>query len=144
MMLRLLALTFILVTTNAACAPAGPWVKLRGETFTVEIADDAEEMQLGLMFRDSMAADHGMIFIYQDEGLRSFWMKNTRLSLDILFFNSERELVDWHVDVPPCKTPQCPSYPSQVPARYVLELNAGKAAELGVEKGDILEWSLDH
>jgi len=141
-MFRFIALALVLVTTGAACAPQPPWVKLGGEYFTVEIADDFQEMQLGLMFRDSMAQDHGMIFIYTDEAPRSFWMKNTRIPLDILFFNTQLQLVDWHADVPPCKTPQCPSYPSQEPAHYVLELNAGKAAELGVKKGDVLEWSL--
>ncbi len=139
---RTAALALLFVTTSVACAPQPPWVQLRGEFFTVEVADDFEEMRLGLMFRESMADDHGMIFIYPDEGRRSFWMKNTRIPLDILFFDSDLTLVDWHADVPPCKTAQCPSYPSEVQAQYVLELNAGKAAELGVTKGDRLEIQL--
>ncbi len=138
--------TFLLILVallSVSCAHGGPTVTLRGETFQVEVADEPDEMALGLMFRTEMPADHGMIFIYPDEAQRSFWMKNTRLSLDILYFSSDLKLVDWYADVPPCKTPQCPSYPSRANnVRYVLELNAGKAAQIGVQKGDELTLNL--
>ena len=116
---------------------------LKGEKFSVELAETSEKQALGLMFREEMAEDHGMLFIFPAEGMRSFWMKNTRIPLDILYFDAELKLVSVSENARPCKTRNCPTYPSKGPARYVLELNAGKAAELGVQPGDLLELRLD-
>lgn len=126
-----------------ACATGEPWVELRGERFTVEIADDQEEQRRGLMFRDSMERDHGMLFIFPNEAPRGFWMRNTRIPLDILYFDAELRLVSVAANARPCKTERCPSYPSEGPAQYVLELNAGIAGELGVTRGDVLSLHLD-
>jgi uncharacterized membrane protein (UPF0127 family) len=120
-----------------------PHVVLKGEKFSVELAETSEKQALGLMFREEMAEDHGMLFIFPAEGMRSFWMKNTRIPLDILYFDAELKLVSVSENARPCKTRNCPTYPSKGPARYVLELNAGKAAELGVQPGDLLELRLD-
>ena len=120
-----------------------PHVKFKGERFTVEIAQTADKQALGLMFREEMADDHGMLFIYPVEGMRSFWMKNTRIPLDILYFDAELKLVSVTENAQPCKTRRCPSYWSSGPAKYALELNAGKAAELGARPGDPLELHLD-
>ena len=70
-------------------------------------------------------------------------MKNTRIPLDIFYFDQELKLVSVSENTQPCRTQRCPNYPSTGPAKYVLELNAGKAAELGVQAGDILELHLD-
>jgi uncharacterized membrane protein (UPF0127 family) len=121
----------------------GPYVELRGERFMVEVADTADKRSLGLMFRDSMPDDHGMLFIFPGETRRSFWMKNTRIPLDIIYFDSNLVLVSVSENTPPCRTLKCPAYPSDGPAKYVLELNAGKAAELGVKSGDVLKLHLD-
>ena len=121
----------------AGCASAsGPWVELGGQRYTVEVADDHAERARGLMFRDSLPPDRGMLFIHEAEMPQSYWMKNTRIPLDILYFDSERVLVSQQRNVPPCSLGNaCPSYPSDEPARYVLELNAGTAEELGLEDG---------
>ena len=112
------------------------WVELSGQRFQVEIADDDIERARGLMFRDAMDANRGMLFIHEREMPLAYWMKNTRLPLDILYFDNERKLVSQQRDVPPCSSgSRCPSYPSNVPARYVLELNAGQAAKLGLKVG---------
>jgi len=116
---------------------------LNGESFTVELAETTEKQALGLMFRDSMPDDHGMLFLFPSEARRSFWMKNTRIPLDIFYFDAELALVSVAVNAAPCRTSRCPSYPSAGPAKYVLELNAGKATELGVQPGDVLELHLD-
>ena len=94
------------------------------------------------MFRDSMPDDHGMLFIFPGETRRSFWMKNTRIPLDIFYFDRNLALVSVSENTLPCRTRKCPSYPSDGPATYVLELNAGKAAELGVKSGDVLKLHL--
>ena len=75
--------------------------------------------------------------------MRGFWMKNTRIPLDILYFDAELKLVSVSENARPCRTQRCPGYLSAGPAKYVLELNAGKAAELGVQAGDVLELHVD-
>jgi len=119
------------------CASAGaPWVELGGQRYSVEIADDDAERARGLMFRDEMAGTHGMLFIHEREEPQSYWMKNTHIPLDILYFDNARRLVSQQRDVPPCSLGDaCPPYPSNAPARYVLELNAGEAARLGLQDG---------
>lgn len=126
----------------AGCASAGSganWVELKGKRFTVEIADDETERSRGLMFRDELAADSGMIFIHDDEAAQAYWMKNTKIPLDILYFDRSLRLVSASERVPPCSAgDQCPPFPSTGPALYVLELNAGMVESLGVKPGDEL------
>ncbi len=136
-------LCILMIASCVACSADGPSVELGGRTFSVEIADTQEEQALGLMFRDSMPADEGMLFIFPNEAPRSFWMKNTRIPLDIMYFDKELRMVSVSADTPPCRVSRCPSYPSVGPAMYVLELNAGKAAGLGVGPGATLKLSLE-
>ena len=138
-----LLLCVMMLTACTACASGEPGVVLGGKRFTVEIADTQEKHALGLMFRDSMPADAGMLFIFPNEAPRSFWMRNTRIPLDIIYFNKNLELVSVSADTPPCKVRQCPGYPSAGPAMYVLELNAGMVADLGVGPGARLTLDLD-
>ena len=134
---------FLTVLLCSSCMAKGPYVTLKGQKFTVELAETQEKQALGLMFRDSLPQDHGMLFVFPGEARRSFWMKNTRIPLDIFYFNSKLELVSVAEDARPCRTRNCPPYPSEGPAQYVLELNSGKAAELGVKAGDVLELHLE-
>ena len=136
-------LCLLMLITCAACVAGGPSVEIGGKHFKVDIADTRDKQALGLMFRESMAADHGMLFIFPTEAPRSFWMKNTRIPLDIMYFDEDFKLVSISADTPPCKVTRCPSYPSAAPAKYVLELNAGTASELGVGVGDRLVVDLD-
>ena len=126
-----------------SCMAQDPYVVLKGERFTVDLAQTSEEQSLGLMFREEMSDDHGMLFIFPVEAMRNFWMKNTRIPLDIFYFNADLELVSVSENARPCKTRRCPTYPSKRPAMYVLELNAGKAAELEAQPGDRLELHLN-
>ena len=127
----------------SSCIAQEPHVVLNGESFTVELAETAEKQALGMMFREELADDHGMLFIFPVEGMRSFWMKNCRIPLDIFYFDADLKLVSVSENARPCKTQRCPTYPSKGPAKYVLELNAGKAKELGTQTGDVLELHLD-
>lgn len=118
------------------------WVELAGKRFQVEIADNDAERARGLMFRDSLAAGSGMLFLHDQEEPLAYWMKNTRIPLDILYFDSSRRLVAQQRDVPPCTLGDgCPPYPSNAPARYVLELNAGQAAAMGLKDGVRITFS---
>ena len=143
MKLRLLPIILLLLFSTASCSSDEPRVRLQGEWFSVELATNDKERSMGLMFREEMADNHGMLFIFPTENWRSFWMKNTRIPLDIFYFDEELKLVSVSENTPPCRTERCPSYPSKGPARYVLELNAGKAQQLGVKPGDVLELDLD-
>lgn len=137
----LLAWTSIVAT---ACAGGGPWVELAGERYSVEIADDDAERARGLMFRDSLPKSQGMLFIHDGEERQAYWMKNTRIALDILYFDDGLRLVSQQRDVPPCSAgDRCPPYPSRKPARYVLELNAGEAARIGLQDGATLRLGPD-
>ena len=129
-------LLLVLMSLLSGCASAGSWVELGGQRYKVEVADDDAERARGLMYRDAMDAGRGMLFIHDAEEPQAYWMKNTKIPLDILYLDDDRKLVAQQRDVPPCSLGDaCPSYPSDAPARYVLELNAGEAARLGLKDG---------
>lgn len=132
----LMLVTLGLVMSIQACAAKGSSVELKGKTFSIEIADNDASREHGLMDRTEMAADHGMLFVFQDDIPRAFWMKNTKIPLDMLFFDADRRLVSVQHNVPPCTADPCPAYSSGAPARYVLELNGGEAQKIGVTAGD--------
>lgn len=137
--LLIAALVAFMSLLTTACASSSTWVELAGERFAVEIADDDEERARGLMFRDALADGHGMLFIHDREERQAYWMKNTRIALDILYFDAALRLVSQQRDVPPCSAgDRCPPYPSGKPARYVLELNAGEARRMGLQDGAVL------
>ena len=136
-----LSLLPLLLALSACASARTPWVEVGGERFQVEVADDDAERARGLMFRDAMADDHGMLFIHDRQEPQAYWMKNTRIPLDILYFDRDRRLVSQQRDVPPCSLGDaCPAYPSSAPARYVLELNAGQAAKLKLQDGAVLRF----
>jgi uncharacterized protein len=116
-------------------------VALKGSKFTVEIADNDDERMRGLMYRESMAPDAGMLFIFDNLAPQSFWMRNTLIPLDIMYFDQDRRFVSGHFHVPTCKHggERCPNYPSEGDAQYVLELNAGVGAALNLQPGDVIE-----
>jgi uncharacterized membrane protein (UPF0127 family) len=100
--------------------------------FTIELADTPGARSRGLMFRESMPADHGMLFDFQTEQPVAFWMKNTPLPLDMVFIDGTGTVVQVAADTTPHSEA---SIPSRRPVRAVLELNAGTAARLGIGPG---------
>lgn len=128
-------LFFLLLLPLSACSSGGSYVELGSQTFHVEVRDDAAGRQMGLMYREEMADDQGMWFVFEEEKPLSFWMKNTLLPLDILYFDNNMELVSIQKNVPPCRSTRCPSYPSEGPARYVLEINAGLSDRFSFQAG---------
>jgi uncharacterized membrane protein (UPF0127 family) len=113
-----------------------------GFSLTAELAVTDEERQLGLMFRDEINWDQGMLFVFEEEGIRSFWMKNMRISLDFLWLNKEKRIIHIETHVPPCKKEPCPSYSPRVPAMYVLELKAGSVEKNQLKLYDKIEFIL--
>lgn len=100
-----------------------------------EVADSPDERRLGLMHRTAMEADHGMLFVYPDEALRSFWMKNTQIPLSIAYLDATGRIV--HIaDMVPFDTR---AVPSQRPAQFALEMNKGWFGRHGVKVGQKVE-----
>ncbi|MFH1284899.1 MAG: DUF192 domain-containing protein [Candidatus Peregrinibacteria bacterium] len=104
----------------------------------IEFAQTDEEISRGLMNRESMPEDYGMLFVYDTSEQRSFWMKDTEIPLDIVFIDENFNIsnIQGHTE-PLSQTP----IPSVEPARYVLEVNAGFADEWGIKKGDIVQFT---
>jgi len=108
-----------------------------------ELATTPESRTRGLMERPTMAADEGMLFIFEVAQPLSFWMFNTLISLDIIFADAARRITFIHASVPPCRPPlRCPTYASHGLAQFALEVNAGTVAKAGLGVGDELRWKL--
>ena len=116
-------------------APPESEVTLAGAKLDVYVADTPEERQLGLGGRDYLPPDQGMLFIFPEDGTHSFWMKDMRFPVDILWFSSDGRIVTIVSNVSPDTYPDKIFGPKE-PARYVLEVNAGFVAQNGVEIGD--------
>jgi len=102
-------------------------LKLGSQTLTVEIADTNEKTSQGLMYRKELPEGTGMLFIFPDEQVRSFWMRNTFIPLSIGFFNAKKELIDIQDMDPSLSEMQTdlPTYVSKGPAQYALEVPKG-------------------
>lgn len=133
----------VLYLGHGAIAQHEQQVCFQKRCFSVEIADESDEQQRGLMFRKTMPEDHGMLFVFQKDARYAFWMKNTKISLDMIWLDSSRHVVHIAADVPPCEQDPCAVYSPGKPARYVLELNAGAAEKWGIKVGDNLEFYLN-
>ena len=102
-------------------------------SFTIEIADDPSERSAGLMFRESMDDDHGMLFVFSESRPVAFWMKNTTMPLDIVFIGEDGKVLDVLPGEPFSEAPVSPGPAVQV--RFVLELRRGIAQKAGIEDG---------
>jgi uncharacterized protein len=103
----------------------------------IEIADDDARRTQGLMYRDSMAENRAMLFVLPDEREQSFWMKNTIMPLDIIYVNAKKQIVSTQKNAVPYSED---SIPSNGPARYVVEVNAGFCDRHTIKPGDHIEW----
>lgn len=106
-------------------------------TFQAEIADTPSERQRGLMFRQSMGAREGMLFLFPNESQRSFWMRNTYIPLDMVFIKADRTILGIVENAEP-ETDTSRSVPGS--SQFVLELNGGVAAELGIAAGQAVTF----
>lgn len=104
----------------------------------IEIAETDFETQTGLMYRKSMAKNQGMLFVFPDERLHSFYMKNTEFALDLVFLKEDLRIASFQENAKPFDESPLSS---QVPIKYVLEINAGLAQEWLLEVGDKMTYS---
>lgn len=105
--------------------------------FTVEVAETPEQQAQGLMFREALAGNRGMLFPYDPPRAASFWMKNTLIPLDMIFIRPDRTIGRIAANTVPHSLEPVPSLE---PVSAVLEIRGGRAAELGIRVGDRVEW----
>ena len=129
-----LGLAAISLSACASVAKDGAWVELKGKRFGVEIADDETERARGLMFRDSLPPNHGMLFIFEVEEVQAFWMRNTTIPLSIAYADASGRIVRI-ADLEPLDERPVTSI---APSRYALEMNRGWFAAHGVVPGDAI------
>ena len=135
----ILVLTFLLIVYSPRDVKASKLSfisETKNKQITVEIADSPMERAIGLMNRDSLDENSGMIFVFNNEGIRSFWMMDTLKPLDMIFVSQDLEIVHIHHNVQPCVDDPCKTYSSIKPAKYVVEVNGGFAEEHGIKIGD--------
>ncbi|HPC83222.1 MAG TPA: DUF192 domain-containing protein [Thermoanaerobaculaceae bacterium] len=112
-----------------------------GATVKLELAVTDQDRALGLMFRDVVPPDTGMLFIFSEDGIWPFWMKDTFVSLDLIWLDASGTVVEVRTDVPPCRLDPCPSYAPAAQSRAVLEMVAGSAVRHGIRPGTTLRFS---
>ncbi len=137
-----------LITTRSSSPPVPTYGEYEVRKITiddvmlnVEIADDSEKIQRGLMYRDMLPENQGMLFIFDEERKYQFWMMNMKINLDMMWLDSNGKVVHIVEDAAPCidsaHTSQCTYNPDE-PAKYVLEVNSGFVQEHGITEDSIM------
>jgi len=126
--------------TTTAAASAQRIILPDNFVVSVEVAANEELRSQGLMYRDQLAENRGMIFLFQQPGEYPFWMKNTFIPLDMIWMDAQHRIVHIAHDVQPCKADPCPNYPPNAQASSVLELAAGVAAKHHLADGNVLRF----
>ena len=151
---RFARFAFVIVVSLTASLPAGdreaaagtefllPIRTPSGTTIQAELADTPQKRAIGLMYREALPENHGMLFIFGEAQPWTFWMKNTRMPLDIIWLNEQKTIVHIEANAPICTRTDngCPQYQSNEPAMYVLELVGGRAQALKLQKGMKLQF----
>ncbi|MBI4912722.1 MAG: DUF192 domain-containing protein [Acidobacteria bacterium] len=138
----------LLVAASAAFAGGGGTVLAKGQTFLAEVASTDLERARGLMYRQNLPKDRCMIFLFEEDGHRPFWMKNCLIYLDMVWITAEGRIVEMAERVPPPALmwrgadSDLPMYGGKVLARHVVEFQAGTVRRLGLKNGDRLGWDL--
>ena len=127
--------------TQAAELPRFTEVVVNETVFQVEVASSESALRRGLMGRESLERNEGMLFVFGAEDTLTFWMKDVAIPLDVLFITTEGTITDIHTMSPEPATPDSllTRYASSRPARYALELNAGTAEEYGFQPGQMVD-----
>jgi len=128
---------FLLVISFSSCRSSEfRKVCLKGICVDSEIADTDQERTKGLMYREDLGKGKAMLFIFDTAAVYSFWMKNMRFSLDMIWIGADKRIVDIKTDVPPCSQNVCESFTPAGPAQFVLECPAGFVKKHGISVRD--------
>jgi len=150
-MMRAAWLTFAvgLLVALVACSGEEPlaagerWVAFPGgRKIRAEVLTRPEDMQRGMMFRNSLAPDRGMLFVHDAPGRYAYWMFQCLIPLDIIWMDANRRIVEISPDTPPCRTEagSCPNYGGHRDSLYVLELGGGMARRYGLKLGHTIAF----
>ncbi len=137
LIVALAAIIFVLITGNDADKKASVTFPGKNVSITAEVADNPFSREKGLMFRQSLSQDSGMLFVFESPQELRFWMKNTLMPLDIIFVSENFTIMNVAESAQPCSG-YCPLYYSAAPAKYVVEANAGFARKNGITVGDMI------
>jgi len=135
---RLLTVICVFILILSGCSAGRKEVCFKEHCFDAELAVTPKERARGLMFKKELGRDQGMLFIFESEEIRPFWMKNTLMPLDIIWMNKDKEVAFMKKDAQPCKDGPCPLVHPTKKSKYVLELKGGTADKIGLMIGDKL------
>ncbi|HEY6928783.1 MAG TPA: DUF192 domain-containing protein [Thermoanaerobaculia bacterium] len=128
-------------STPTPAQAAGPSVVLpSGSRYRVELARTPEEQAQGLMFREALPPNAGMLFLFPESGIHKFWMKNTMIPLDIIWMDAAGKVVFVSANTPQCRADPCPNYGPDQPASNVLEIAGGMAKQEKAEVGGTIRF----
>ncbi len=137
--LALMGLLFSSVFLLTGCRLSSPKVCVRQACYAVDIVDTGALRQRGLMFREGLAPMTGMFFVFEQEDIYPFWMKNMKFPIDIIWINADKRVVYIVNKAPACVAGSCPIYTPSAKAKHVLEVPAGDAIKYGITVGDRLQ-----
>jgi len=142
---KLISSVVLLVLLFCGCMEITHWdqVCYKDHCFEVEVVKERAKRRMGLMFRESLDEDKGMLFVFDKSYPYSFWMKNTLIPLDMIWIDKNKEVVHIERNVPSCKMEPCPRYSPRKKALYVLEVNAGQAEKVGLQEGSLFEFNFN-
>ena len=136
--LSLIILVFLVIFGTGQNNSAENKVCFKDYCFNVELVKKEQTRTQGLMFRENLDSDKGMLFIFEEEEKYSFWMKNTLLALDIIWINQDKQVVFIKENAQPCLEEECQRINPDKKAKYVLEINAGIVNKINLKIGDKL------
>ena len=128
----------VLSANSGQTLPITAKTKIATETIELEVAQTPKQQALGLMFRESLSANRGMLFPFSEPQIARFWMKNVSISLDMIFLH-DGQIKAIAANVPPCHADPCPVYGPDILINQVLELRGGRAKELDLKIGARLD-----
>ena len=149
MSIPLINFSFVLILSIAPAAESSPptWGNITladKHHIKIEIADTPELRKNGLMHRTQLQKDHGMLFVYPMQAEQGVWMKNTLISLDVIFISADSKILATLENLPPCYHDPCKVYTSTAQAKYMLEIQAGSIAEKTIKIGQTVMIDYAH
>jgi len=140
LMITLIGAGLVPAGVHSAAAEESSSLRLpNGRAVTLEVASTPNQRNLGLMFRPSLAEDHGMLFLFPTPDRYAIWMKNMLIPIDIVWLDEHKQIIHIETNVPPCRIEPCLIYQPETPALYVIELAVGTVTQAGLQPGATLQ-----